>query len=506
MNLRPYQQACVSAVESGWDDASRQLVVVPTGGGKTVIFSALAASMDVRRTLILAHREELIEQAADKLHRSTGISASIEKAERWADTSARVVVASVQTLTGRRLQRWPQDHFDLVVADEAHHAISDSWQRVLRYFDGHANVLGVTATPDRGDRRNLGSYFERVAYEVSLVDLIRQGFLSPVTIRAIPLKIDLTGVSSVAGDFDAAQVGHAIEPHLGAIAQAIKQHAHGRRTLAFLPLIATSEKFVAACRAAGLSAMHVDGYDDRRAEKLEAFARMDFEVLSNAMLLTEGFDDPGIDCLVVLRPTRSRALYAQMVGRGTRVTWGKDDLLLLDFLWMHERHSICRPASLVASTEEEAESITEIAEAKAGGENGEGMVDLLTAQTDAAEAREAKLRDEIRKCSLKSAKTISAEAFAIAHDSLAVAEYQPALPWESQPITAPQERALKAAKIDLGTVRGRGHASQLLNLHFKAQALQLASPKQRALLKRMGHPSPDTATVPEFRKWMGGRR
>lgn len=503
MNLRPYQQACVSAVESGWDDASRQLVVVPTGGGKTVIFSALAASMDVRRTLILAHREELIEQAADKLHRSTGISASIEKAERWADTSARVVVASVQTLTGRRLQRWPQDHFDLVVADEAHHAISDSWQRVLRYFDGHANVLGVTATPDRGDRRNLGSYFERVAYEISLVDLIRQGYLAPITIRAIPLPIDLGGVSSTAGDFDATETASAIEPHLGAIAAAIRQHAAGRRTLAFLPLIATSEKFVAACRAAGLSAMHVDGYDEHRAAKLAAFARFDVEVLSNAMLLTEGYDDPGIDCLVVLRPTRSRALYAQMVGRGTRPAWGKENLLLLDFLWMHERHTVCRPASLIAATEDEAASITDEVAKQGGGDDGAAEVDLLTAQTDAASAREEKLREEIRKCSVKSAKTVSAEQFALAHDALAVAEYQPALPWESQAITGPQEKALRMAKIDLATVRGRGHASQLLNLHFEAQSLQLVSPKQRALLARMGHPSPSTATVPEFRKFMG---
>jgi superfamily II DNA or RNA helicase len=502
MDLRHYQDACVSSVLAGWAEASKQLVVLPTGGGKTIVFSTIAARTK-GRTLILAHREELITQAADKLTRSTGIIADIEKADRWASESARVVVGSVQTLQGARLNRWAPDHFDLVVCDEAHHAIADGWRKTLSRFDGHANVLGVTATPDRADRRNLGQYFERLAYEVGLVDLIRQGYLSPITIQAIPLRIDLSGVSSTAGDFDAGQVGHALEPHLDAIASAIAERANGRRTLAFLPLIATSQKFVAACVRAGLRAEHVDGVDPYRAEKLERFAGWEYDVLSNAMLLTEGFDDPGIDCVVCLRPTRSRALYSQMIGRGTRVEPLKKDLLLLDFLWMHERHSVCRPAHLVAGSESEADAMIEAEEERAERAGEDAQLDLIESQTDAAAQREEKLRDEIKRCSLKSAKYVSAEQFALAHGSLAAAEWEPTLPWESQPLTEKQTKALRSAKIDIESVRGRGHASQLLNLHFKAQSLVLASPKQRALLERMGHPSPATATVPEFRKFMG---
>lgn len=460
MTLRPYQQTIVQAVQSGWADASKQLIVVPTGGGKTIIFAAIAAETP-GRTLILAHREELIEQAADKIHRSTGIVAEIEKAERRASLDAKVVVASVQTMRGRRLEEWPSAHFSLVVADEAHHAIADSWQSVLTHFDAHANVLGVTATPDRGDRRNLGTYFEHVAAEVSLVDLIKDGYLAPISIRALPINIDLSAVKSRAGDLDATDLDHALEPYLDAIAAALKEHAPGRRTLAFLPLISTSEKFAAACQAVGLRAEHVDGYDDARADKLMRFACCEWDVLSNAMLLTEGYDDDGIDCVLVLRPTKSRSLYAQMIGRGTRTHPIKDDLLILDPLWMHERHSLSRPAHLVASSEAEAEAITELVE-EAAGSPGAEQLDLLEAVSDAAQKREEKLAKEIAEKRDRKARYISAEEFAVNHHALAVAEYEPTLPWESKELTPKQIFAIKRAKIDPATVRGRGHASKLL--------------------------------------------
>lgn len=505
MELRDYQQACVRSVLTGWNESPRQLVVIPTGGGKTIVFSAVAKET-AGRTLILAHREELIAQAADKLQRSTGIRAEVEKADRYASPGARVVVASVQSLQGARLERWAPDHFDLVICDEAHHAIADGWRKTLSRFDGHANVLGVTATPDRGDKRNLGTYFERVAFEVGLVELIRKGFLSPITIQAVPLRIDLSQVSSTAGDFNAEEVGNALEPHLDSIARAIAHHARNRRTLAFLPLIATSQKFVTACRSAGLRAAHVDGYSDNRREILDRFAEWEFDVLSNAMLLTEGFDDPGIDCVIVLRPTRSRALYSQMIGRGTRVDALKSNLLLLDFLWMHERHSVSRPAHLIASSEEEARQMIEAEEAAAErGGDGE-QLDLIECQTDAAAKREEKLAKELKRNSGRTGRLITAEEFALSHHALAVAEFEPALPWEGLEITQKQAAALKRAKIDPESVRGRGHASKLLDIHFRAQELTLASPAQRALLARMGHPYPQTATVPEFRKWMGRRQ
>lgn len=502
MNLRPYQLNCVQAVESGWAQFRRQLIVCPTGSGKTVIFSHLAARQP-GRTLILAHREELIDQAIDKLHVATGIIAGKEKAKCVAGISVKVVVASVQTMI-RRLDRWPKDHFALVVADEAHHAISDSWQAVLGHFN--VRVLGVTATPDRGDRRNLGAYFENVAAEVKLLDLINDGYLSRITVKSVPLQIDLSKVKSTAGDLDAGELGHALEPYLGAIAGAIKEHASFRRVLAFLPLIATSHKFVEACQSAGLSAGHIDGESPDRREILARFARWEFDVLSNAMLLTEGFDDPGIDCIVCLRPTRSRPLFAQMVGRGTRIQDVKENLLLLDFLWLHERHSITRPAHLVAGSEAEAEAITELAQEKAASGATQDELELEGLMSEASAKREDNLRKQLATAAGRKAKFISAEEFAVNHHSLAVAEYEPTMRWESEPITEKQAKYLKQARIDPESVKGRGHASKLLDLHFKDRKLVLASPKQQSLMRRMGHPSPATATSDEARRFFAGMR
>jgi superfamily II DNA or RNA helicase len=499
MVLHPYQQAAAAAVMDGWDKARRQLVVLPTGGGKTILFSHLAAR-EGGRTLILAHREELIEQAADKLAASTGLRAEIEKAERKATQQARIVVGSIQTLA-RRFQRWDPQHFSLVVCDEAHHAISTTWQTVLQHFSG-ARVLGVTATPDRGDQRELGGYFEKLAYEVSLIDLIRGGYLSPISIKAVPLQIDLRGVQQRAGDFDAGQLGHALEPYLGAIAASLREHARGRRILAFLPLIATSQKFIEHARAAGFRAEHVDGVDPERAPKLERFAGWETEVLSNAMLLTEGFDDPGIDCVLVLRPTKSRPLYAQMVGRGTRLDPPlKENLLLLDFLWLHEKHSIVRPAHLVAKTEEEAQAITLIAQDTPGG----GEQDLLEAAGSAAAECESKLAQELAKNRKRGTKLISAAEFALQNHDLGLAEYEPTLPWEKKGVTPKQAGVISRAHIDPKSVNGRGHASKIIDRIFANQRLELASESQQRRLRIWGHENPESASVTEYGRWAAER-
>lgn len=510
MNLRPYQQEGFRAVVRGWsnpldDTPSRQLIVIPTGGGKTIVFAKLAeakAGMG-QRSLILAHREELIGQAVAKIKSATGIEAWVEKAERHAPRSARVVVASVQTLTrAKRLETWAPDHFGLVVCDEAHHAISPSWRTVLARFDGTADVVGVTATPDRGDKRNLAEYFTSLAYEVRLVDLIKDGYLSPITIRSVPLEIDIRGVRSVAGDFDQEQLGETLEPYLSQIARAVKQYAAGRRVLAFLPLIATSRKFVEICLVEGLRAEHVDGIDEARKEKLAAFELGEWDVLSNTMLLTEGYDDPGIDCVLVLRPTKSRALYSQMIGRGTRPHPLKDNLLILDFLWMHERHSIARPASLVARDDEEAEVMQAVAKEREESGGGDGQ-DLLELQGTAVAQREASLRKQLAEQKGKSGKFISADEWAAEHDKLGIAEFQPTFAWEEKPVSEAQAKVLRRAHIDPATVRGRGHASQIIDAVFGEVSRQICSEPQKLLLRRLGHESPDTATVGEFRKFMG---
>lgn len=482
MNPRPYQSDCVTANEAAFVECNRVLDVLPTGAGKTIIFSFEAQKLQQRgqKTLILAHREELIDQAIAKLKAATGIQAEKEKAEFHASLKAPVVVASIQTMQ-RRLDKWPKDHFGLVVCDEAHHVLADSWQQVVSHFHDFARVLGVTATADRGDAKNLGQYFQKVAFQISLFDLINQGYLAPITLKSIPLQIDLSEVRSVAGDFDAADLGTALEPYLGEIAASIQDHAAFRRTLAFLPLIATSQKFVTACQDVGLSACHIDGMSPDRKEILERYRNLEFDVLSNAMLLTEGFDDPGIDCVICLRPTRSRPLYAQICGRGTRTHPGKENLLLLDFLWMHKTHRLVRPAHLIAKDDDEADQITNMAQEAAAGLPADVIeqlaMDLQVLSTDATAAREEALRKRLEEQRNKKATMLSAADFALRHGSLSTAEFQPTMPWESKAISPKQLKYLQEAKIDVDTVQGTAHASKLIDIYFKTRPLRMASPQ-----------------------------
>jgi superfamily II DNA or RNA helicase len=430
------------------------------------------------------------------------LAVGIERAADHANFSDPVVVTTVQTMS-RRLGQWTPKHFGLVVCDEAHHAISDTWLGVVNHFAG-ARVLGVTATPDRGDKRNLGEFFESIAAEIGLFDLVGDGFLAPIAVRTVPLRIDLSAVKSVAGDLSADECGAAIEPYLGQIAVAVRDLAPFRRVLAFLPLRATSRKFVDACSVVGLIAQHIDGESIDRAPILTAMAAGKYDVLSNAMLLTEGYDDPAIDCVVVLRPTRSRPLYAQMVGRGTRILDGKKDLLLLDFLWHHERHALARPASLIADTEEHAAEIEALAEEHATG-GGEEM-DLETMASDATARREERLRAEIERNAKRQGELISAKEFAVRHRRLAIAEYEPAMAWEREKISEKQAKILESEKIDLSTISGKGHASKILDVIFAERDAMPATSKQRWAMRSGGAPNWSTATRGDARQWFAGNR
>lgn len=314
----------------------------------------------------MAHRGELLNQAADKLMKSTGLGCAVEKAEETSIYSwYRVVVGSVQTLMRKkRLSRFQKNHFDTIIVDEAHHCISDSYQNVLNYFED-AKVLGVTATPDRGDMKNLGSYFESLAYEYTLPKAIKEGYLSPIKAVTIPLKLDLTGVGTQAGDYKVANLGTALDPYLYQIADEMLKYCKDRKTVVFLPLIKTSQKFCEILNSKGFRAAEVNGNSDDRAQVLSDYDTGKYNVLCNSMLLTEGWDCPSVDCIIVLRPTKVRSLYCQMVGRGTRLCEGKDHLLLLDFLWHTEKHELCRPAHLICENEEVAQKMTENLESAA---------------------------------------------------------------------------------------------------------------------------------------------
>lgn len=499
MNLRPYQQQALNAVLSGFREYSKQLCVLPTGGGKTVLFSHLADATG-GRTLVLAHREELVDQAIDKIHKVTGIKAGKEKAEHKATHEHEVVVASVQSMI-RRLDRWPDDHFDLIVCDEAHKSIAPSWATVLNHFDLWANVLGVTATPDRGDKRNLGCYYENVAFEVGMFDLIKQGYLSPISIKTCPIKLDISGVRQKAGDYDPTQLGESLDPYLREIAHAIKEHASERKIAVFLPLIATSQKFVSICNEIGINSRHIDGYTENRKEILQSFERNEFQLISNSMLLSEGWDDPSVDCVVILRPTKSRSLYSQMVGRGTRIAPNKKNLLLLDFLWMHEKHNLVRPAHLVAESEEIAEEMIKISE----NTGGQGELELEGLANEAQLAREEKIREMIKEREHEESKLIDAVTFCEQLGNTEAAEFEPSKPWMKKPPTPKQVELLKKEGINLKTVKGKGHAMRIIDAIFTHKNSQPASPKQIAAMKRAGVENAATATLGEAKEFFARR-
>ena len=488
MKLRPYQESAKAAVFEQWDnDILKTLLVLVTGGGKTIVFSKIAEECvrNGERVLILAHRGELLDQAADKMMKATGLGCAVEKAENSClDSWYRVVVGSIQTLMReKRLMQFPPDYFDTIIVDEAHHCISDSYQKVLNYFD-KAKVLGVTATPDRGDMKNLGQYFETLAYEYTLPKAIKEGYLCPIKAQTIPLKLDLTGVGTQAGDYKTADLGTALDPYLHQIADEMAKCCMDRKTVVFLPLIKTSQKFRDILESRGFSAAEVNGTSDDRTEILKDFDEGKYNVLCNSMLLTEGWDCPSVDCIVVLRPTKMRSLYVQMVGRGTRLFPTKDHLLLLDFLWHTERLELCHPAHLICSSPEVAQIMTENIE-EAG-----SPIDIQEAEVKAAEdavaAREEALAKQLQEMKHRKRKLVDPLQFEMSIQAEDLAGYVPAFGWEMGPPSDKQVQTLEKLGIFPDQIESAGKAGKILDRLDKRRSEGLTTPKQIRFLESKG--------------------
>jgi superfamily II DNA or RNA helicase len=503
MDLRPYQKEAVDSVLAKWVDGEfdRLLGVAPTASGKTIKFAHVAkARVGSGPVLILAHRDELLDQAIAKIHAAVGLRAAKEKADERASPNDNLVVASVQTLSREgRLKRFPPNHFSTAIVDEAHHTPSDSYLRVLERFD-QAKVLGVTATPDRGDKQSLNNYYQELAFEILLTDLIRAGWLCPVTIKTVPLQIDISQVRMRGGDYSEEELAAALEPMLQELARAICDHAQDRKTLIFLPLVRTSYQFAEILRSRDMQAEAICGESPDRKEILTRFSTGNTRILCNAMLLTEGYDEPSIDCVICLRPTRVRSLYAQMIGRGTRICEGKENLLVLDFLWLSREHDLVRPAVLIAADEREAAEI----EAQLSKGNGDLLVALDAAKAERERVLARRLAEQAREH--QHSQEIDLLELSVCFKAPAIVDYVPTFGWEHKAPTPRQIEILTRNHVDLSLIRNRGHASVTLDALFKFKRSEPATERQKWFCHHHGHSNPWNLTKREAGRWIEQRK
>lgn len=502
MQLRPYQEEAKERVLQEWRVGHKKtLLVLPTGTGKTIVFSKVIEDRvrEGKRVLVLAHRGELLDQAADKLQQATGLVTAREKAEETSVGSwARVVVGSVQSMAqAKRLAKFNPNHFDVIIVDEAHHILSATYLTVLNYF-AEADVLGVTATPDRGDMKNLGAFFQSLAYEYTLPKAIKDGFLSPIKALTLPVKLDLSEVSQTAGDFNVKQVGNVLDPYLEKIADEMLIHASTRKIVVFLPLVATSQKFTEILNQKGFRAVEVNGNSKEREQILEDFDNDKYNVLCNSMLLTEGWDSPAVDCVVVLRPTRVRSLYSQMVGRGTRLFPGKEDVLLLDFLWHTDRHELVHPAHLIAEDLEVAKKATEKIEEAGGPVDIEEIVGDSVGEV--AQEREEALAKQLELLKRRKKKLVDPVQFESYLGDKDLKDYVPMFGRELEPPTRDQINQIERAGIDPTHIDSQGKADELIKRINHREQLNLSSPKQIRQLEQRGYTNVASWTFDQARQ------
>lgn len=398
--LRTYQVAAIEAVQRELVQHRSTLLVLPTGTGKTVCFAELARMVvaDRDRALVLAHRGELLDQAAKKLS-DVGIRSYLDQGKNIAPLSASVVVGSLATMRGARLERYPRDFFKLIVVDEGHHAAAAGYQNILGHF-ATAKVLGVTATPRRGDGKPLGDTFETVAFTYAMRAAMADGYLAPLVARRILVAdLDLSEIRTRAGDFaqDELSAAMSADKALLGVVRPMLDLGGDRKGLVFGVDVAHAKALAKLInRFKPGSAVAIDGSatEAERKAVLALYRRGAFQYLCNCALYTEGFDEPDIAMVVLARPTQSWTLYVQMLGRGTRLAAGKTDCLILDCVGNSARHRLIGPVDALAGF-----VVDERTASLAAAASTEGAIDLEKLLASAEEEASAQRSAEQRKSS-----------------------------------------------------------------------------------------------------------
>jgi ATP-dependent helicase IRC3 len=360
MKLRPYQQECInSIINAAKKGVTKQLVVMPTGTGKTVTFGSLPSLVKAKgkKTLILAHREELLTQAADKISKiDPSLRIGIEQGTNKIGADVDIVVASVPTLGrqgSKRIEKFAPNDFGLIIIDEAHHSTSQSYKNILEYFNvlkGKVKIpngrvlLGVTATPLRADKVGLDEIFDKIVYTYSLREAIDSKYLSNIEAYSVETQEDISHVHTRMGDFADGELAEAVDTDTRnkLIVESYTKIAPHTKALIFAASVEHTKNLTAMFCDAGYKAKFVVGDTDKmeRSRTFYEFEHGDLEVLINCMVATEGYDNPNIKTIMMARPTKSSVLYQQMIGRGLRIAENKKGLKLIDFVDNTGKNSI----------------------------------------------------------------------------------------------------------------------------------------------------------------------
>ncbi len=551
MKMRAYQQRIIGNVHKAFETEQRTLIVAATGTGKTQMFSTIAKSfLDAgRRVMVLCHRDELIQQACSRLRVLTGVLPTVEKADQWSDEQniygkPPLVVSSIQTQSRGRMHRFNPNDFGLVIADEAHHAVADSWKKVIDHYASNeaCKVLGVTATPDRADGEMLGTMFQSVADTYSLIDAVDDGYLVPVCPWSIEIEgLDFSKVHTLAGDFNQGELEEAMmfEKPLHGVAFATIESACGlqpntlrqwldapdrstklqsllagrvpKKCLVFCVSVAHAERMAEIFkRWIPDSADVVSGKlcDEDRADRLKAFKKGSLRFLCNCMIATEGFDEPSIEMVVMARPTKSRSLFVQMLGRGTRPAEeiagplgevdtpderramvknsSKPFLNVLDFVGNSGRHEVVTTVDIFGDgyAEEEIELAKELTDSgdMEAGEALEASREALEKKRRESELRRKEMEEKRRRQAMESSRQglVGAATYKIG----AVEE------WDNAPphILPRHANIFRKAKVPLKDVvdmndETRGELCRKIVMHWQ---MNLCSYKQAKCLLRAG--------------------
>ena len=525
MKLRPYQNAAVDAVLREWQQIVSTLLVMATGCGKTMCFADIIRRMQPRRAMVLAHREELIFQAQTKIAAATGLDVHVEMAGYHADMddmhgAPQVVVSTIQTQTaggdgGGRMTKFDPAQFGLLIIDEAHHSTAKSYKRVIDWYTKNPDlrVLGVTATPDRADEQALGQIYESVAYDYEVLDAIDHGWLVPVEQQMVHVEgLDFSRCRTTAGDLNGADLAEIMEfeKNLHGIADPAVQIAGNRRALVFAASVAQAERLSEIFnRHRPDAAAWVCGKTDKdeRRKLLADFAAGKTQFVVNVGCLTEGFDDAGVEIVFMARPTKSRSLYAQMIGRATRpaediahvlndephdearramiAASRKPTCLVVDFVGNSGRHKLCTTADVLGGNVSDEAIDAAVRRVRDSGKPADMAQELSKAQ---AEIEARKQHEEAQRAAL------------VARAKFSVSKVNPFDVFDIQPVKERGwDRARQLSEKQKGLLMKNGinpdglpygQAKQILDEMFRRFNGNLATFGQAKILKKNGFAAP----------------